>query len=127
VRFNKPDRTITFECWPRNVDVTSPDAKQYEGWPKTIRQQDNYGRKAVAYLPTIEVTGMQDPVVQVVRESDGEVVYTLRIQGQQFRPKVFAKGKYTLHVGEPGTDRGKTISGIPALPPDEQKTLEVEL
>ena len=28
-----------------------------------IEKEDNYGRKAVAYLPTIEVTGMTNPVV----------------------------------------------------------------
>ena len=27
VRFNKPQRTITIECWPRNVDVTDPRAE----------------------------------------------------------------------------------------------------
>jgi len=127
VRFNKPERTITFECWPRNVDVTSPEAKQYPGWPKTIQQQDNYARQAVAYLPTIEVTGMDDPVVQVKSEPDGEIVYTLRIKGKSFRPKVFAEGTYTIHVGEPGTDRGKTITGVPSLKPDAKKTLKVDL
>ena len=53
-RFNKRARTVTFECWPRNVDVTDPKAKQYPGWPLTIKQQDNYGRQAVAWLPTIK-------------------------------------------------------------------------
>ncbi len=33
VRFNKPQRTIRMECWPRNVDVTAPDAKPYAGGP----------------------------------------------------------------------------------------------
>ncbi|MHC4647868.1 MAG: hypothetical protein ACYTBJ_20590 [Planctomycetota bacterium] len=55
VKFNKKTREITVECWPRNVDIGGPDAKQYPGWPQTIRQQDNYARKPVAYLPTIEV------------------------------------------------------------------------
>ena len=36
VRFNKKDKTTTFECWPRYVDVTQPDAQQFEGWPFTI-------------------------------------------------------------------------------------------
>ena len=31
VRYNKPNRTITFECWARNVDITDPNQKQYEG------------------------------------------------------------------------------------------------
>jgi phosphodiesterase/alkaline phosphatase D-like protein len=121
-RFNKKERTVTFECWPRNVDITDPQAKQYPGWPLTVAQLDNYGRKAVAYLPTVKVHGTTDPVVQVAEEPGGEIVYTLRIGGTSFRPKVFAPGKYTLRVGEPGVDFRET-KGIEALPPDKEKRL----
>ena len=91
VRFNKPQRTIRMECWPRNVDVTAPDAKPYAGWPVTIRQTDNDGRRAAAYLPTLNVTGLEDPVVQVVDESNGEIVYTLRIKGHTSAPRCSAR------------------------------------
>jgi len=124
VRFNKPKRTITIECWPRNVDVTDPAAHQYPGWPKTIRQFDNYGRKAAAYLPTLRISGMKDPVVQVVDEAGGEVVYTLRIKGNEFRPKVFSEGTYTIRVGEQ-PDTMKELSGIRVLPPEEHGELAV--
>jgi len=36
IHFNKTDKTTTFECWPRYVDVTKKDAEQFEGWPMTI-------------------------------------------------------------------------------------------
>jgi len=124
VRFNKPKRTITIECWPRNVDVTDPASRQYPGWPKTISQLDNYGRKAAAYLPTLKISGTEDPVVQVIDEAGGEVVYTLRIKGDEFRPKVFAKGTYTIRVGEQ-PDAMKELSGVRALAPDEDGELEV--
>ncbi len=110
LRFNKKTRKITMECWPRNVDVSDSGAKQYPGWPLTIDQLDNYGRKAVAYLPTIRVSGRVKPVVQIVDETDGTVVYTLRIRGSEFRPKVFGAGAYTVHVGE-GPDR-QTFKGV---------------
>jgi len=45
---------------------------------------------------------MTDPLVQVIDESNGEVVYTLRIRGTTFRPKVFAEGRYRVKVGEQG-------------------------
>ena len=35
---------------------------------------DNYGREAAAWLPTLRVTGMRNPVVGVVSEADGEVL-----------------------------------------------------
>ena len=116
---------MTIECWPRQADVTNPDHKQFPGWPVKITQDDNYARKAVAYLPTLKITGQTDPVVQVIEESTGEIVYTLRVKGTSFRPKVFAKGKYTVKVGE--GDSVKTVTGIDAIGPDVTKTIEVAL
>jgi hypothetical protein len=56
---------------------------------------------------------MTNPVVQVAREPDGEVVYTLRIRGTAFRPRVFADGTYTIRVGEPArTDEGPARNPI---------------
>lgn len=127
VRFNKPQRTITMETWPRYVDPADPKTgSMYPGWPITIRQRDNYARRAAAWLPTLRVVGMTDPVVQIVDEQDGEVVYTLRIRGRQFRPKVFRPGSYTVKVGEPGTDRWRTVRGLPATA-DNRRSMDVEL
>ena len=36
VRFNKAKQEVTFECWPRDADVTQPGARQFPGWPKTV-------------------------------------------------------------------------------------------
>jgi len=36
IRFNTKQKKVTFECWPRYVDVTRADAEQFEGWPFTI-------------------------------------------------------------------------------------------
>lgn len=100
VRFKKSTREIQMECWPRGVDVTQPSARQFRGWPRTVKQEDNYARRAVAWLPTLQITGPPDPLVQVLAEDDGEIVYTVRIQGNRFRPKVFKAGVYTVKVGE---------------------------
>jgi hypothetical protein len=124
-RFNKADRTITLETWPRYVDPKT--GRQYEGWPITIKQTDNYGRKAAAYLPLLKIIGMTDPVVQVVEEASGEVLYTLRIKGDQFRPKVFARGKYSVSIGEPDTLKFKAITGIDAVKESDSAILEVVL
>ncbi|MBM4000125.1 MAG: hypothetical protein FJ297_11415 [Planctomycetes bacterium] len=113
VRFHIPTRKITIECWPRGVDVTRADAEQYPGWPITIDQTDNYGRQATAWLPTVRVSGMSDPVIAVIDETYGDLVYSLRIPGTEFRPKVFRDGSYTIQVGEQ-PDRMKTIRGVRA-------------
>jgi len=38
VRFNKNEKSVTFESWDRFTDVTKPGAKQMPGWPRTIHQ-----------------------------------------------------------------------------------------
>ena len=80
-----------------------------------FHQYDNYGREAAAYLPYIDVIGVDEPVIQIVQEPTEEVLYTIRAPGRQsFRPWVFAPGVYTLIVGEPGTDRMRVIEDIRA-------------
>jgi len=68
---------------------------------------------------------MTDPVIQIIDEADGQTVYTLRISGNIFRPKVFHEGTYTIKIGEtPG--KIKILKKIKALPQDQGKTLEVD-
>lgn len=37
IRFRKTTSEVTFECWPRFTDVTQPSAKQFPGWPVTVK------------------------------------------------------------------------------------------
>ena len=99
VNINKETRNITFTCWPRNIDVTDEKAKPYKGWPFTFNQLDNYGRKAVAHLPTLKIN-KPNQVVQLINERNNETVYTIRVKGSSFKPKVFENGTYTIKVGE---------------------------
>lgn len=99
VKFKKSTREITMECWPRDVDISLPGAKQYAGWPITINQLDNYDRKPVGYLPKI-INDQPDQVVQVINEANQEIVYTIRIKGNEFSPKVFEDSNYTIRIGE---------------------------
>jgi hypothetical protein len=121
VRFNKATRKITMECWPRNIDIAAPGAKPYPGWPITIDQTDNYGRKAVAHLPTLKITGATNPVVKVIDEANGEWVYALRINGDTFQPKVFKKGTYTVEVD------GTPLTGLKAEKLNDPAIVEVKL
>jgi len=115
VRFDKAARKITIECWPIYADPKDPKTGgQYVGWPITIAQADCYGRKAAAWLPALKVSGAADPVVQVVDEATQEIVYTLRIKGTTFRPKVFKLGSYSIKVGELGSKRVKVLRGVKA-------------
>ncbi len=112
IRFKKSTRTITFECWPRHIDVTSREAKQFPGWPITVRQQDNYSRRPKGHLPPV-VSDVADPVVQVIDEYLNEVVYTIRISGKRFRPPVFREASFTVRIGE--GDRIRTYRHLEPL------------
>ena len=123
--FDKKNRTITFNCWPRNVDLADPQTPQYPGWPLTVQQRDNYGREAAAYLPRLEISGAHDPQVQVVRQRDGEVLYSLRIKGNTFTPWVFEPGLYTIQIGA-GKNR-KTLKDIRATVGGKAEPLQIAL
>lgn len=125
VRFKKSTRDITMECWKRHIDVTSPDAQQHPGWPIKINQFDNYGRKPLTNLPTLEIKGQSDSVVQVIDEYLDTVAYTVRIKGNSFTPGVFKHGTYTIKVGE--GDNVKVFKNVATLKKDETKTITVEL
>jgi hypothetical protein len=112
VTFDKQQRTMKMECWPRYVDPEKNPDGQYSGWPITVSQEDNYARKPLGHLATIQIEGVQNPVVQLINEDNGQVEYSLRIKGNSFRPKVFSSGKYTLKVSVPEKGKEKTLTGL---------------
>ena len=128
VKLSKNTRDITMECWPRYVDPTnSSTGTQYPGWPRTINMEDNYAKKAYKWLPRINVSDAINPVVQVIHENTNDIIYTLRINGNQYSPKVFKDGRYTIIVSEPDSNLEKVYKG---LIPSENKminSLEVTL
>jgi hypothetical protein len=129
VRLNKVEGTITMECYRLQIDAKNlKPGDQFPGWPKTIHFTENDGRKPAAYLPDLRVRGLTNPVVQVVDEKTGEIVYTLRVRGSQFtRPKVFDKqATYTVHIGDPDQGRMKTVKGVKPLADGATGTLSVD-
>jgi alkaline phosphatase D len=127
VKFNRKTQLITIECWPRYADPESFEAEQYPGWPLTISMEDNYKRKALAWLPVIKISGLDHPpVIQVIDESAQEIIYTLRIRDYSYQPKVFRHGTYTVKIGEPGTPDMKELNGISSSPEKGVEIIEVE-
>ncbi len=97
-RFNKKDRMITFECWPRFSKVSDGDQAQFPGWPVTFKMTQNDGRKVQGWLPKLTFTQPKQ-VVQVINEKTKEILYTLRIKGKNFQPKVYDHGNYSVKFG----------------------------
>ena len=113
VKFDKKQRKITFECWPRFSDAKDGDKAQFPGWPITVPMDDNDGRKPVAHLPTLVFEGAANPVVQIIAEATGEILYTVRVRGDRFQPRVYAPGKYTVKAGRDKPD-GAVIEHLQA-------------
>ena len=118
VRFNKAAQTIRMECWRLIFDAHNPQPEdQFPGWPKTIRMVENYGRQATDVLPPIRVTGLSNPVLQVIEEQTGELVYARRFQPDEDGPlPVFAAGTYTIRVGDPDQGPFQVRRGVTTQP-----------
>lgn len=100
VRFNKVNRTMTVECWPRFSDAKQGDQAQFPGWPMNFAMRDNDGRKIEGYLPELQFQSLNEPVVQVMDDTSKEIMYTVRIDGQKFAPPVYATGTYSIRYGK---------------------------
>ncbi|CAN5586058.1 hypothetical protein BH11PLA2_BH11PLA2_46020 [soil metagenome] len=109
-RFDKKQRTVTFECWPR---FATADKSQFPGWPITVNWDDNDGRKPVAWLPMLEFERDIHPVLKVTDAKTGDVMFVVRVTGPKFQPPVFANGNYTITVGRDRPD-GATFENITA-------------
>lgn len=101
---NRATRKTTISMWPRWIDPSQPGAQPYNGWPIVIDQLDNGLWGAEWELDRIETAGYMSPVVQVQDESNGEVVYTLRITGESFKPLVRSAGSYKVIAFDPDGD-----------------------
>jgi hypothetical protein len=125
VRFDKAQGKITVECWPLLADVTKPDS-QFAGWPVTVDVAQNDGRTPAAWLPTLVISGVDNPVVRVTDETCGELVYNRRIRGSEFQPHVFALGSYAVEILDPDSDLATALKGLQAREVNEE-SLKVAL
>lgn len=117
---------MKLECWSRFVDPEKNPTGQYEGWPNTINQEDNYGKKVAGFLHLLDLHNIYHPVVRVINDRNGEIEYSLPGNRKSFRPKVFEKGKYTVKIYDAVTGKEKLIPGI-EFAKNENETLTINL
>ncbi|WBL44723.1 alkaline phosphatase D family protein [Algoriphagus halophytocola] len=112
ITFDKKERTMEIECWPRNVHpLENPDG-QYKGWPITVSQQDNFAKKAKAYLPPVDLKAFQNPLVSVFNEMTGELQYAVPANQDVFTPKVFSLDPHRIEIQELSTGEVKILAGL---------------
>ena len=107
VRLNKKTGHTVFECYDRFSN------KQFPGWPVSFNMRDNDGRKVTHRLPEMSFD-IKNPVVQVIEDASGEILYTTRIRSQKYAPEVFASGKYTVKIGKDKPEKVKA-AGVEAV------------
>lgn len=120
-RFDKRTGQVTFECWPR-----FPTGKQFPGWPITVQGDDNDGRRPVAWLPELVFEGGVRPVVQVIAEATGEVLYTVRARTSRFQPRVYSTGTFTVRMGKQRPD-AQTLKALKATDKASAGTRTIKL
>ena len=96
--FDTAAQTLNIDTWPRWIDPSAPNAKQFEGWPITLKQTDNGYPQEGLQLPAIEGLTTEGAVVQVVNQATGDIEYTLRFIGSTIIPKVYTTGLYTVNL-----------------------------
>ena len=116
VRFNKTTRRITMECRRLLVDPSqSPEGTQFAGWPRTIAQTENYGRKAAGYLPRSGCGACSIPLCRSSTNRTAKSFTRCASRAIAFRPKIFRRwGTYTVRVGEPESNRFQERNGLAA-------------
>ncbi|MBB4077982.1 hypothetical protein GGR28_000583 [Lewinella aquimaris] len=116
IRFSKAAREITYECWPRAVDMFAPGSRPYPGWPVTFSQTDNFAIFAGYELPTLQFTEPGE-VETIQDEHTGEVISSLRIRGTSWQARVPQPGTYRAAVGE-----GETLRYVYGLRAERENT-----
>ena len=128
VIFDTEQRTIQMEAWRFLADLNKPGAEsQFPGWPLTISQFDNYGRDAVAWLPTLKIKGTPDPVIEVINLKTGETEYMVRIKGNEFSPKVFSNDTFTIRLGYPEKGIWKSFENLKPDPVKNTSQITTEI
>ncbi|MCI0540058.1 MAG: metallophosphoesterase [Verrucomicrobiales bacterium] len=124
-RFNKKKRTVTFECWPRFANARGGKQAQYPGWPITVHMDDNDSRVPVGWLPELRFARGERPVVQVIEQATGEVLYHLRVTDSRFRPPVFSVGRFIIKVGADRPDAAE-FGPLESGSKNDQRTIQVK-
>ncbi|MEJ7913382.1 MAG: hypothetical protein WKF70_09525, partial [Chitinophagaceae bacterium] len=120
ITFNTTERTITINAYRFLADKENPtENDRFPGWPLTISQSDNDGRKHVGYLPTLSISKPHQ-VVKIINEENNELIKAFRIKGTAYQPEVFINGIYTILIGE-----GKTIKSVKGIKSSAEKNSKV--
>jgi hypothetical protein len=84
-------QTITRENWPWDAPPNACTTVQPKGWPLTIPEANNHGRRGVYSLPAVDL-GRASYVIEITDSSTGDLISTHRSRAAMVRPTVFRPG-----------------------------------
>ena len=65
-------------------------------------------------LPQLNIQSSVNPVLELIDEASGELVYCLRLTERSWQPHAFAPGKYTVRLSVPEQAIMKELKGLEA-------------
>lgn len=126
VTFNKQDREVKLECWPRYVNPVKQPEGQFDGWPVTIAQQENNQPIKPYLLPTLKFSGISNPLIKIL-DAQKELQLVLRVKGSDFQPELHAGGNYSIQVIDSQGKLLKEMEGVEALASANKEVLEISV
>ncbi|MEE2906858.1 MAG: alkaline phosphatase D family protein, partial [Planctomycetota bacterium] len=107
IRFQRPQRRIVMECWPRWTSPGAPDSAQYPGWPVSFDVKESYGVGSQG-LVRVTCDDSIEPLIRVRRNSDGEIIQVRRLNAGGGEIQVdtsteHSGGSWTLEASVDGT------------------------
>jgi hypothetical protein len=123
ITFNTDERTIKMEAFRFLADKDTPTGKdQFPGWPLTVSQTENDGRKPLGYLPRLEMNKPRQ-VVKIINEKNQELINVFRMKNSECQPRIYQDSTYTLIIGE--GEQVKKLNGIKSTREKSGKVIQV--
>lgn len=111
LRLDPVSGKVIFEGWPRWTKPNAPKSHMLPGWPVEFQALEQ-GPAPSAWLDPVKLEGCPRPVLQVIDEGTGRVLYTVRVgTSEVLRPWVFGPGSYTVRLGHSSGDLRTVAAG----------------
>ena len=81
-----------------------------DGWPITIPQENNFGKKVIGKLPAIKIE--EGEFIQLFDETSNELIYAIRPPIGDYQAKVFDKNKVYKIVKLKGREIIEEFGGL---------------
>jgi|GEM_PF-5172566 len=111
IQMDKKTKRIRFECQPLSIHSAPSHKNPFDDWPFEINQQDHFASRSSHFLPGIIIEGIEDPLVQITKKENDELVSIFRVRTSS-SPHVFRveeSGSYKIIISSPDQSNKKSV------------------